>query len=60
MQNWSREENLVTVKKGTTLKESKSVLQKHRIEKLLVVDDTDSLCGLITVKDIYKEGYEMI
>ena len=48
-------ENLVTVKKGTTLKEAKSVLQKHRIEKLLVVDDTGSLCGLITVKDILKK-----
>ena len=48
-------ENLVTVKKGTTLKEAKSVLQKHRIEKLLVVDDEGSLCGLITVKDILKK-----
>ena len=48
-------ENLVTVKKGTTLKEAKSVLQKHRIEKLLVVNDTGSLCGLITVKDILKK-----
>ena len=47
--------NLITVKKGTTLKEAKSVLQKHRIEKLLVVDDTGSLCGLITVKDILKK-----
>jgi len=48
-------ENLITVKKGTTLKEAKSVLQKHRIEKLLVVDDEGSLCGLITVKDILKK-----
>ena len=48
-------ENLVTMKKGTTLKEAKSVLQKHRIEKLLVVDDKGSLCGLITVKDILKK-----
>ena len=47
--------NLVTVKKGTTLKEAKSVLQKHRIEKLLVVDDAGALCGLITVKDILKK-----
>ncbi len=47
--------NLVTVKRGTTLKEAKSVLQKHRIEKLLVVDNTGSLCGLITVKDILKK-----
>ena len=48
-------ENLVTVKKETTLKEAKSVLQKYRIEKLLVVDDRGSLCGLITVKDILKK-----
>ena len=47
--------NLITVKKGTTLKEAKSVLQKYRIEKLLVVDDVGSLCGLITVKDILKK-----
>ena len=47
--------NLVTVKKGTTLKEAKSVLQKHRIEKLLVVDGAGALCGLITVKDILKK-----
>jgi IMP dehydrogenase len=46
---------LVTVNKGTTLKEAKFVLQKHRIEKLLVVDDVGSLCGLITVKDILKK-----
>ena len=50
-------ENLVTVKKGTTLKEAKSVLQKYRIEKLLVVDDVGSLCGLITVKDILKKEH---
>ena len=47
--------NLITVKKGTTLKEAKSVLQEHRIEKLLVVDDNGALCGLITVKDILKK-----
>ena len=47
--------NLITVKKGTTLNEAKSVLQEHRIEKLLVVDDNAALCGLITVKDILKK-----
>jgi len=47
--------NLITVKKGTTLNEAKSVLQEHRIEKLLVVDDKGALCGLITVKDILKK-----
>ena len=48
-------ENLVTVKKGTTLDEAKTVLQKHRIEKLLVVDKEGKLTGLITVKDILKK-----
>lgn len=45
---------LVTVPVGTTLSESKVKLQKHRIEKLLVVDDDGHLKGLITVKDIQK------
>ena len=48
-------ENLVTVKKGTTLDQAKEVLQQHRIEKLLVVDDKGNLAGLITVKDIQKK-----
>ncbi len=48
-------ENLVTVPVGTTLEEAKKVLQEHRIEKLLVVDEDDSLAGLITVKDIQKK-----
>ncbi|MBT5955672.1 MAG: IMP dehydrogenase, partial [Candidatus Marinimicrobia bacterium] len=48
-------ENLVTVKEGITLAEAKIVLQEHRIEKLLVVDNKGSLCGLITVKDILKK-----
>jgi len=45
---------LVTVPVGTTLTEAKVKLQKHRIEKLLVVDDAGLLKGLITVKDIQK------
>jgi len=45
---------LVTVPVGTTLDEAKVKLQKHRIEKLLVVDDEGRLKGLITVKDIQK------
>jgi IMP dehydrogenase len=45
---------LVTVPVGTTLNEAKIKLQKHRIEKLLVVDDDGHLKGLITVKDIQK------
>ena len=45
---------LVTVPIGTTLEQAKAKLQKHRIEKLLVVDDHGLLKGLITVKDIQK------
>src|SRR5258708_5593014 len=45
---------LVTVPVGTTLEEAKVKLQKHRIEKLLVVDENGHLKGLITVKDIQK------
>ena len=47
-------ENLVTAPVGTTLDEAKTLLHKHRIEKLLVVDDGGNLRGLITVKDIMK------
>ena len=46
---------LVTVPEGTTLKEAKSLLHKHKIEKLLVVDTEGNLKGLITVKDIQKK-----
>ena len=46
--------NLVTVPPGTTLEEAKYHLHKHRIEKLLVVDDDFVLQGLITIKDIEK------
>jgi len=45
---------LVTVPVGTTLDQAKAVLQEHRIEKLLVIDDDKHLKGLITVKDIQK------
>ena len=48
-------ENLVTVGVGTTLEEAEEILQKHRIEKLLVVDEDYVLKGLITVKDIQKK-----
>jgi IMP dehydrogenase len=48
-------ENLVTVPVGTTLEEAERLLQKHRIEKLLVVDKDFNLKGLITVKDIQKK-----
>ncbi len=45
---------LVAVPVGTTLDQAKQVLQKHRIEKLLVIDEDKHLKGLITVKDIQK------
>jgi IMP dehydrogenase len=48
-------ENLVTVPEGTTLDQAKEILRRHRIEKLLVVDDDYILRGLITVKDIMKK-----
>ena len=47
-------ENLVTVQEGITLEESKQLLHRHRIEKLLVVDKKGRLTGLITIKDIEK------
>jgi IMP dehydrogenase len=47
-------DNLVTVSVGTTLNEARAILQRHRIEKLLVVDSNYKLKGLITVKDIQK------
>lgn len=46
--------NLVTAKAGITLEESKALLHEHRIEKLLVVNDTGDLRGLITIKDLEK------
>jgi IMP dehydrogenase len=47
-------ENLVTVSEGISLEDSKKLLHKHRIEKLLVVDKNDHLIGMITIKDIEK------
>jgi IMP dehydrogenase len=47
-------ENLATAKIGITLEESKAILHKRRIEKLLVVDSEGRLKGLITIKDIEK------
>ena len=47
-------DNLVTVSADITLEESKKLLHRHRIEKLLVVDENFNLQGLITIKDIEK------
>lgn len=46
--------NLVTVSEGTSLKEAEVILQKHKIEKLPVVDKDNKLVGLITFRDITK------
>jgi IMP dehydrogenase len=46
--------NLVTAPVGTTLKEAEYILQKHKIEKLPIVDENNLLKGLITIKDIEK------
>src|ERR1700759_4871394 len=48
-------ENLITVPVGTTLEDAERILHKHRVEKLLVVNDQYELKGLITVKDIQKK-----
>jgi IMP dehydrogenase len=47
-------EGLVTVPPGTRMERAKELLHQHRIEKLLVVDESGKLCGLITIKDIEK------
>ncbi|PIU01207.1 MAG: IMP dehydrogenase [Bdellovibrionales bacterium CG10_big_fil_rev_8_21_14_0_10_45_34] len=54
VENLMTKEKLVTAKKGTTLEQAKIILQKHRIEKLPVVDELGHLVGLITIKDIEK------
>ncbi len=48
-------DHLITVPVGTTLEDARKILHRHRVEKLLVVDDQFALKGLITVKDIQKK-----
>ena len=48
-------ENLVTVPVGTTLEQARDILKRHKVEKLLVVDEAYKLRGLITIKDITKK-----
>ena len=48
-------ERLVTVPEGTSHAEAKALLNKHKLERLLIIDDQDRLKGLITVKDITKQ-----
>jgi len=47
-------DNLVTAPVGTTLREAEVILQRHKIEKLPLVDENNELKGLITIKDIEK------
>ncbi|MCP4803177.1 MAG: IMP dehydrogenase, partial [Bacteroidetes bacterium] len=47
-------DNLVTAAVGTSLKDAEAILQKHKIEKLLIVNDNNKLVGLITFRDITK------
>ena len=54
VENVMTKEHLVTVKEGIGLEESKQILHKYKIEKLLVVDRNFNLKGLITIKDIEK------
>lgn len=54
IENVMTKENLVTASVGTTLEEAKAILQRHKIEKLPLVDENYMLKGLITIKDILK------
>ncbi|MFN8789937.1 MAG: IMP dehydrogenase [Bdellovibrionales bacterium] len=54
VKNLMTKEKLVTAEEGTTLEQAKKILQRHRIEKLPVVDKNGYLKGLITIKDIEK------
>ncbi len=48
-------ERLVTVKEGASLEEAKSLMHKHKLERVLVLNSNDELRGLFTVKDITKQ-----
>jgi len=52
--------NLITAKKGTSLGDAEEILQKHKIEKLPVVDSNNKLVGLITFRDITKHSSKPI
>lgn len=54
IKNVMTRDNLVTAPVGTTLQEAEGILQKHKIEKLPLVDEMNELKGLITIKDIEK------
>ena len=48
------QDRLVTMKEGATLSEAQTLMHKHRLERVLIVNDDFQLCGLATVKDIVK------
>lgn len=50
----TKQENLVTIKEGDSIDKAKELMHKHRIERVLVVNDAFELRGLVTVKDITK------
>ena len=52
--------NLITVKEGTSLEDAEEILQKHKIEKLPVIDNIGKLVGLITFRDITKHSTKPI
>lgn len=54
IKNVMTKENLITAPVGTTIEQAKAILQKHRVEKLPLVDKDYNLKGLITIKDIQK------
>lgn len=54
IKNVMTSENLITAPVGTSLREAEEVLQKHKIEKLPLVDESGKLAGLITIKDIER------
>ncbi|NLW48034.1 MAG: IMP dehydrogenase [Firmicutes bacterium] len=54
IKNLMTKENLITAPVGTTVDQAKAILQKHRVEKLPLVDKDFNLKGLITIKDIQK------
>ena len=49
-------ERLITVKENTSLDDARNLMHKHRLERVLVVNDAFELCGLMTVKDILKSS----
>ena len=55
VKNRMTSKNLITVDSDTSNEDAKKILQKHRIERLLVVDKKNNLDGLITVKDLTKK-----